>query len=100
LTRFLPDSRIGVWVVGDFSESPQSFRAVASGQSGIVIFVIHCGLGFRLTPFAGTHRSLDSPSSFGLYFSIHSSRLKSLGIRAKQRGRGKPFGIASSYSSS
>jgi hypothetical protein len=42
LARFLPDSRIGVWVVGDFSENPQSFRAVASGQSGIVIFVIHC----------------------------------------------------------
>src|SRR5262249_28262204 len=42
---------------------------------------------------------LDSTSSFGLYFSIHSSRLKTLGMRAKQRGRGKPFAIASSYSS-
>jgi hypothetical protein len=31
-----------VWVVGDLSENPQSSRAVASGQSGIVIFVIHC----------------------------------------------------------
>jgi hypothetical protein len=29
------------------------------------------------------HRSLDSPSCFGLYFSIHSSRLKTLGMRKK-----------------
>jgi len=33
---------------GYLSENPQSFRAVASGQSGIVIFVIHCYGSFDL----------------------------------------------------
>jgi hypothetical protein len=66
--------RIGVWVVGDFSENPQSSRAVASGQSGIVIFVIP-SMGSAAYFFSRSPAPADSTQ----YSFSHSSRLNSRG---------------------